>query len=212
MDNPARAQAYREFAQNHRVERVLDVGCGAGQELLVFVKEFQSVGVGVDIAPEVGGVGRKLFEDHAPGAPAYFVRAVAEYLPFPAQSFDVVISRLALPYTHNAKALAEFSRVLKPNGILLLKIHHARFYLRRFGLALQKMQIPLIAQYGRVLLNGSLYFLTGSQPLNLLGRRETFQTQKMLRRELNGRGMTITGHFFDSGPTTPFLVIEKKGN
>jgi ubiquinone/menaquinone biosynthesis C-methylase UbiE len=122
----SRASASLEALGGARVERVLDVGCGAGQELLPFVQGRGAVGVGVDVAPETGRAGRELFDARAPSARVAFVRAAAEALPFAAGSFDVVVCRLALPYTDNARALSEMSRVLRAGGVLILKIHHAR--------------------------------------------------------------------------------------
>jgi ubiquinone/menaquinone biosynthesis C-methylase UbiE len=193
------------------VRRVLDVGCGAGQELLPFATELGALCLGVDVAPEVGLAGRELFATHAPAARVAFVRAAAETLPFGAGSFDVAICRLALPYTDNARCLSELARVLRPGGALLLKIHHARYYLRKLRDGLRSAQ-PLSAVHAaRVLTAGLLYHLTGRQPRTRVLSRETFQTAPMLRRELARHGLEIRQELRDSNPLTPSFLIFKRG-
>jgi ubiquinone/menaquinone biosynthesis C-methylase UbiE len=107
-----------------RVERVLDVGCGAGQALFPLAVSEGAFGVGVDISEMGLRLAREFYATHLPHAKITFLRAKAESLPFPAQSFDVVNCGLALPYMNNARAFAEIARVLRPGGIFLLKIHH----------------------------------------------------------------------------------------
>ncbi len=113
---------------------------------------------------DVGNAGRELFAREEPGSRAAFVRAAAEHLPFSPSRFEVVICRLALPYTDNARALAEMARVLTSGGTLILKIHHARFYTLELREALRTGRARSAIHACRVLLAGCLYHLTGSQP------------------------------------------------
>ncbi|HEX8293624.1 MAG TPA: class I SAM-dependent methyltransferase [Pyrinomonadaceae bacterium] len=183
----ARARESLEAVAGLDARRVLDVGCGAGQELLPFAAR-------------------------APVGRVFFVRAAAESLPFAADSFDVVICRLALPYTDNARSLSEMARVLRPGGALLLKIHHPRFYVRDLGAAARRGDVPAAAYNARVLLAGLIYLLTGRQPRTRLPSSETFQTTRMLRRELDRRGLEIRRELRDSNPRTPSFLIVKTGS
>ena len=207
--DPARARASLAASAGMGVKRVLDVGCGAGQELLPFVTEKGALGFGMDIAPTVGRVGHEMYAAHAPSARVNFLRGTAEDLPFPSGSFDVVICRLALPYTHNERAFAEVSRVLRPNGKYLLKISGVRWYLLELRQAIKSGKIMSMIHATRVLLAGSIYHLTRRQPRTRIPSTETFQSEWLLRHELRRHGLAILGKTPDSNPLTPSFVIVK---
>lgn len=210
LNDPTRAKAIRDVLKGRSVGFVLDVGCGAGQELLTFTQGSRAFGIGLDISPEVGCVGRELFQKHAPQARVVFVRSRSEQLPFADQSFDVLVNRLSIPYTDNRRTLAEFARVLKPGGILFLKIHHARYYLSQLSSGIRKLDIKAVIHASRVLVNGSVYFLTGRQPRNNFLGRETFKTTGQLKMELAALGLSVRAQLPDSNPRTPSFVIDKR--
>lgn len=211
--DPGREQAACQVLATTSVSRVLDIGCGAGQELRPFLRDSGRIGIGVDVSPEAGCVGRELFTREQPQSRVAFARADAERLPFGTATFDVVICRLALPYTNNARALQEISRVLRPGGVLLLKFHHARYYLLKLREALSTGRIKAAIHACRVLASGCLYHATGLQPAWRLTGRETFQTMWMLRRELRRQGLEMQRVLEDSVPAAPSLLIRlRKGS
>jgi arsenite methyltransferase len=103
-------------------ERVLDVGSGPGllaQEMAAAVGGSGRV-QGVDASASMLAIaGRRR---RAPGAaPIALAEADATSLPFPDQSFDVVVSTQVYEYVADvAAALAEARRVLAPGGRLLI--------------------------------------------------------------------------------------------
>ena len=209
VDDASRRRHSLDAVAGLEIQRVLDVGCGAGQELLPFASERGAWCIGVDATPEAGLTGRELFSGLGIGGRVAFVRAAGESLPFPRDSFDLVICRLALPYTDNARCMAELSRVLKPGGALFLKIHHARYYTRKLRKGLQMGRPSSALHAARVLVAGILYQITGHQPQTRIPSRETFQTVSLLRRELSRVGLTIKSELHDSNPLTPsFLIIK----
>jgi ubiquinone/menaquinone biosynthesis C-methylase UbiE len=211
VNDSSRAHASLEATANAEVNRVLDVGCGAGQEMLPFVTEKRALGFGMDIAETVGQVGRKLYAAYAPSARVNFLRGTAEDLPFPSGSFDVVICRLALPYTDNERAFAEVARVLRPNGKYFLKISGVRWYLFELRQALKSWNIRSLIHASRVLVSGSVYHITRQQPRSRIPSPETFQSEWLLRRELARHGLFIRNKTPDSNPITPSFVIVKEG-
>ena len=210
INEPERALSSRELTADISIKRVLDIGCGAGQELLPFLAKSDTLGVGIDVAPDVGRVGREMYARAAPEANINFLRADAEHLPFPSGFFDVVICRLALPYTHNATAFLEVSRVLRPGGKYFLKISGVRWYLLELKQALKERKPLSLIHASRVLVAGALYHLTRRQPRWHIPSRETFQSQWLLDRELSRHGLSIRGKTPDSNAVTPSFVIVKE--
>lgn len=192
-----------------KVERVLDVGCGIGQALFPLAVRNGAFGVGVDVSDLGLRMGREFYATHLPDARVAFVRAGAEALPFAPDSFDVVNCGLALPYMDNARAFAEVARVLRPGGIFLLKIHHARYYLRELWAGLAARNLSSVIHGGRVLTAGTLYHIAQRQPrIRLLN--EAYQTRWLLRRELAKHGLVLEREQSKTNPLTPAFVICKK--
>ena len=189
--------------------RVLDVGCGIGQTLFLLSTRQEISGIGLDASAQATRRGQEFRDRHLPTADIHFVQGQAESLPFSSASFDIVCCRLSLPYTHNSSSLAEISRVLKSDGLILLKTLHLRYYLRQFRQALMAGKVMPFQHALRVLLGGSYYHLIGRQP-HLRWFRETFQTHWLLRKELAKCGLTIIRELPDSTLHTPDFLICKE--
>lgn len=101
--------------------RVLDVGCGPGWQLQS-LREAGCAGVGVDVAWDA------LREARSQGLQV--LRGQAERLPFPAGTFDGLICKVAVPYTDEQRAIAEFARVLRPGGEAVVEYHGLGYSLR----------------------------------------------------------------------------------
>jgi len=196
LRDPDRAHRTQRAAAVDRVERVLDIGCGAGQEMLPFLRGGATC-VGVDVAPQVGsGSIRSLYAAEEIDRTPFFVRAAAEHLPFADQSFDIVICRLVLPYTRNARALAEMARVLRADGRLLLTVHRPGFYARKFWKGIRTGQLLSSIHAARVLSAGLAYDVTGRQPSGGLPGFEVYQSRVRLLKQLDRLGLV-------AGPAVP---------
>jgi SAM-dependent methyltransferase len=99
-------------------EHVLDLGCGAGTDSLVAAHMVGPGGrvVGIDMTPEMLERARRSKAELG-ATNVEFLEAEAERLPFPDESFDVVISNGVIDLIPDKDAVfSELFRVLKPGG------------------------------------------------------------------------------------------------
>lgn len=209
IENPTRNKILLDTIAAHNVKRVLDVGCGIGQALFPLAVSKNAFGVGIDVSENSCRDGKEFYAAHVDDARIVFLCGKAESLPFASESFDIVNCTLVLPYTKNAYALSEFARVLRPKGLLLLQIHHARYYLNEFWKGLMSLDALSLIHGLRVLIAGTIYHFTNHQPF-FKPLNETFQTEWLLSRELSKVGLMIEHKQLNSNRLTPYFVITKK--
>jgi ubiquinone/menaquinone biosynthesis C-methylase UbiE len=104
-------------------EQVLDVGCGTGTLAIEVQRRVGSAGCVVGIDPGIEQIARARAKAARRHLPIEFQVGVIEQLPFPDQTFDVVLSTLMmhhLPTSLKRQGLAEIARVLKPGGRLVI--------------------------------------------------------------------------------------------
>src|SRR6266498_3967165 len=104
---------------------VLDIGCGAGQSTVDAARAARSV-LGVDVS----AVALDRARARAGGlANIGFAEADAQRHPFPANHFDVAISRFGTMFFPDpAEAFANIARALRPGGRLVLLVWQAAAY------------------------------------------------------------------------------------
>jgi ubiquinone/menaquinone biosynthesis C-methylase UbiE len=160
--------------------RVLDVGCGAGQTLIASELSSDTFACGIDIDPAALRLGRSLTNVVS------FVCSRAEELPFNDDYFDVVISRIALPYTDIPRALAEMSRVLKPGGHVWLVVHSWKHPLKSLVEHTLRLEMSGAIHQLYVIAHGLALHVFGAPIRAPYGARvwESFQTRRGMRASL----------------------------
>lgn len=101
--------------------RVLDVGCSFGRQMIAFAQHGAKVW-GIDFQNTYLRLSSAFAQQQGLGK-LRVARSRAEQLPFLSGSFDVVFCRLVLNYVSDVDGtIAEFGRVLRPGGVLVLII------------------------------------------------------------------------------------------
>jgi ubiquinone/menaquinone biosynthesis C-methylase UbiE len=121
-------------------EAILDIGCGTGEfERLILTECPEQRMVGIDISEKMLRLARKKCSAYPT---VTFLRANAAALPFPDQSFDLVVSASAFHYFDQPKvSLEEMRRVLVPGGSVVI-LDWCKDYLicRWFDLILKRIE------------------------------------------------------------------------
>jgi ubiquinone/menaquinone biosynthesis C-methylase UbiE len=109
-----------------RGKRILEVGCGGGQNAIVLAK-WGAICTGLDPSDAQLAHARKLAREH--GVEVRFVNGIAEDLrEFSTESFDLVLSSFAFDYVADLlQAYREAWRVLRPGGTFVFCQSHPWF-------------------------------------------------------------------------------------
>lgn len=114
-------RAYRDGLLAGAAGRVLEIGAGTGSNLRFYGPAVESLTL---TEPEIPMMRRLEQKARAQAPTAVVLRAPAEDLPFPDDSFDVAVSTLVLcGVDDQPRALRELRRVLRPGGQLLFLEH-----------------------------------------------------------------------------------------
>jgi len=101
--------------------RVLDVGCGFGNNLLPFLDRKMQC-CGVEITESIAEIGKELLSRR--GYQADIRRGENRAIPFESDQFDLLLSLNVLHYEKNERdimdAMKEYERVMKPGGAMVL--------------------------------------------------------------------------------------------
>jgi len=123
---------------------VLDLGCGAGLDLVRFARAGARVS-GVELSRRALAMARGYLD--VSGLDAPLVQADAARLPLPDQSFDLVFCHGVLTFVRDERAVvAEIRRVLRPDGVAILGVYHRHSWMyaahKLFGLPLGHADAP----------------------------------------------------------------------
>ncbi len=128
---------------------VLEVGCGAGTDLVRFARGGARV-TGVDLAPSAIALARQNFE--LQGLEADLREASGEALPFPDAAFDLVYAHGVVQYTaDNRRLVEECRRVLKPGGEAIFQVYNRISWLNLLSklmkVGLEHEDAPMLRKY-----------------------------------------------------------------
>lgn len=155
-------------------KRVLDAGCAAGWYTNQLLRRGAEV-VATDLSPEMVEAAKRRVGTKAK------VKCIdlSKNLPFEDNSFDIILSSLALHYLENWHlTFSEFQRILKPNGLLLYSVHHpfmdiklskhGEYFLNEliidhWNKKGKKVEVPFYRRPLQMIINDTLSFFTLEQ-------------------------------------------------
>lgn len=122
VDDPFFGQAI-SFALNYLGDpsgkMIVDVGCGSGIMSIFFALQGATV-VGLDINPSALQQAKQLASRYKVENKCVFINSCAESIPIDLNSIDIVFSKSTIQYMKRKVALAEYKRILKSDGTLIL--------------------------------------------------------------------------------------------
>jgi ubiquinone/menaquinone biosynthesis C-methylase UbiE len=154
--------------QVSRPSAILDVGCGTGKLLKSAEARFPGAKlVGVDAAIEMV----KYAQTSNPTGAIQFQQAMAEELPFPNASFDLVFSTMTFHHWSNqTRGIAEVARILTPGGRWVLADFVASGFMRQVRSLLRLHQFPERADLEGMLSDAGLKVVTDRRIRRLAGQ------------------------------------------
>jgi ubiquinone/menaquinone biosynthesis C-methylase UbiE len=178
-------QAALDFALEEvpQPQRILDVGCGTGRLLRACEGlSTDTTLIGVDAAWAMIQEGRKRL---SPGSRIRLLQAVAEALPFPQSSFDVIFSTLSFHHWQPEPGLKEIERVLTGHGRFFL----AEFLPRGPGRMVRVFRArPLDESWlRRSLTKSGLYVVAERRPRRFLGQLAILAVGKLVEKAKKGQ-------------------------
>ncbi len=100
---------------------VLDVSCGRGTQSVFYSRHFQVKVTGIDIAPKMVATARERVRLQGLADRIEIDQGDSQNLPYPDDSFDVVINECAVGIPDNPRrVLSEMRRVAKPGAHILI--------------------------------------------------------------------------------------------
>jgi ubiquinone/menaquinone biosynthesis C-methylase UbiE len=183
--------------------RVLDLGCGSGRDLASWGVTASDEVMGLDIEDSSLAIANVRFSNRT------YLQGAGECLPFEGESFDRVISAVALPYMNIQKTLAEVHRVLVRGGSLSLSLHLPSFTIAELLHNAIPKPIPTVFRL-YVLANGLLFHCVGRTVGFLKGRTESFQTERGMRVALNRAGFVNLCFSRANGPVGETFIVEAR--
>jgi 2-polyprenyl-3-methyl-5-hydroxy-6-metoxy-1,4-benzoquinol methylase len=117
---------YRWVSQVVAGKDVLDAGCGVGYGVEILASAGARAVTGIDLDPAAVATAAERFGAHAEA----FLQGDVRELPAADASFDVVVCFETIEHVEDgARALAEFRRVLRPGGVLVVSSPNPDAYL-----------------------------------------------------------------------------------
>ena len=117
-------EALERILPDFQGKSVLDLGCGYGWHAIEAIGRGASSVIGIDLSEKMLEVARKQTKS---SKVTYLCQSI-ESVDYPAETFDIVLSSLALHYVSDYENLVQrIHQMLKPNGVFVFTVEHPVF-------------------------------------------------------------------------------------
>lgn len=164
---------------------LLDIGCGIGQSFLA-MDCADKICIGIDVDEDAIRYGIDNY-----GHKLQFILADAKHIPLPSDTFDLVFSRVSLPYTNIPRVVQEIRRVLRTGGRVWMILHGRDMAARYLKEALQSGGVKRLVHVIYILMNGYLLKYFGVLLPYLNGRYESWQDTSAMTKLLRRSGFEV---------------------
>ncbi len=189
--------------------RVLEVGCGSGQMQLDLARRGYEM-YGLDIAAGMVQATRKLLRENLPNYKPRLLVGDIEALGFPDNFFDLVLAAGVIEYLRSdKKSFREFSRVLKPGGMIILSVRNKVNLSRPITTGRDLLESAPVLGAGINAATKAVRALLSLPPNGGIPGKRHLPAQ--LKRELREAGLAPTDHSFYHFAVFPRLLERKYG-
>lgn len=164
---------------------VLDIGCGIGQTFIALGCTDRFC-VGLDIDDDAIRYGIEAF-----GRQIHFILADAKHIPLPSETFNLVYSRVSLPYMNIPRVIEEIRRVLRNDGRVWMTLHGRDVPTRYLEEAIKSRNTPRLIHAVYTLMNGYLLKYFGFVLPFANARYESWQDTSAMKRLLIRNGFDV---------------------
>jgi ubiquinone/menaquinone biosynthesis C-methylase UbiE len=164
---------------------ILDIGCGIGQSF-VALNFADKICIGIDIDEDAIRYGIEHY-----GNRIHFILSDAKRIPLPSNTFNLVFSRVSLPYTNIPKVIREIRRVLRNEGRVWMTLHSRRMVAKYLEEAISLRDIKRLIHVVYILINGYLLKYFGIVFPFMDGRYESWQNPSAVKKLLIHNGFEV---------------------
>jgi ubiquinone/menaquinone biosynthesis C-methylase UbiE len=154
---------------------ILDIGCGIGQSFIALGCT-DRICVGLDIDEDAIRYGMENYGDKI-----HFILSDAKHMPLPSNTFDLVYSRVSLPYMNIPKVIREIRRVLRKGGRVWMILHSREMAAKYLEEAMISGDIKRLIRLTYMLINGYVLKYFGIVFPFINGRFDSWQDTSAMK-------------------------------
>lgn len=167
---------------------VLDIGCGIGQSFIA-LDCTDRICIGLDIDEDAVRYGIENY-----GSKIHFILSDAKHIPLPSNTFNLVYSRVSLPYTNIPRVIKEMRRVLRTDGRVWVTLHSKGTAIKYLEEAVSSRNIKRLIYVTYILINGYFLKYFGMVLPFINGRYESWQSTSSIKQLLVRNGFEVNVH------------------